>query len=982
MTKIKGLLLAIIVSFFCNPTIAQPRIDSLRALLSSAKADSYKIELLFQLTTVSANCSNKDASAFAAQAIDLAKELKSPSYIAKAYLNAAKINNDTATFQNSVNNLNEALKYSNLTSDLVLIAQILNNLGKVYLTENLFPKSFEYFIKSLKISENIDNKFLLIDNYTAIGLIYQNQKYYKYALDYFKKAETLCNKTGNLAKLANVYNSIGDVLGQTGEINKAIDYISKALRIHEYNNNQKGIAKSFSTIAAMYHKIGNDEIAMVYNLRSLDIWNTVPTCQNEIAETYIQLSENYVTINKYDDALKYILLADKIADKLHSLSLRKNTAFDLSDLYAKQKQFDKAYTQYVIYKNLNDSLYSKENAEKISSIQLQFQFEKKEELMNIREQQKDIIQNARFKKQAIYLFIGLVLIVGLVILVIFILRSNRAVKRAFKLLNAQKMQIDKQAHHIQQKNDELEMKNVEIVDKNEELLQQKEELVALSERLSTTNKELQLQKAEITVKNMELLQQTGLLEMRSRQLEDALEEVNLQTEELQTQTESLEIANNELQLHEEKLIEQSRQLESANRELCLQQEELQTQTELLEYSNHELEKLSVVASHTQNAVVIANANGEIEWANDAFTTMQGYSLEEFVEKHGRRLDEVSANSQIQHVIEECISEHKSVKYQVQNKTKFGKEIWTQTTLSPVMDEDGTLRQLVAIDADITEIILAEQEIERQNRDITDSIKYARRIQSAMLPLDLFVDALFTEYFVLNKPCDILSGDFYWVTFKNKKAIVAVGDCTGHGVPGAMMSMLGIAFLKEIINTLQNLNPAEILNRLRELVIKALHQRGKDGETKDGMDISICIIDTEKRKLQYAGANSPAYIIRGNKHQADNEQILNGDIPHPYLQELKPDKMPIGIHHNDKIPFTTQTVQLESNDRLYCFTDGYSSQFGSEKDCKFLTKRFRSLLLDIHHESMCEQKRMLNETINNWVGHRKLVDDIMVMGIRI
>jgi len=252
---------------------------------------------------------------------------------------------------------------------------------------------------------------------------------------------------------------------------------------------------------------------------------------------------------------------------------------------------------------------------------------------------------------------------------------------------------------------------------------------------------------------------------------------------------------------------------------------------------------------------------------------------------------------------------------------------------------------------------------QKEREITSSIQYAKRIQKAVLPHQkMFVDVI-PDYFIYFKPRDIVSGDFYWMKQVEKHIVVAAADCTGHGVPGAFMSLLAISFLNEIV-TDHFVKADEILNSLRMRIIEALHQTGKDEEAKDGLDISLCVINIESNEIQFAGAYNPLYLIR------DNE-----------LVEYKGDKMPIGIHIKEPEPFKAHNFKLNKNDLIYLFSDGYIDQFGGESGSKFKNKQFKELLLSIKQEPMNVQKDIINDTYNTWRGELKQLDDILIIGMK-
>jgi serine phosphatase RsbU (regulator of sigma subunit)/Tfp pilus assembly protein PilF len=256
---------------------------------------------------------------------------------------------------------------------------------------------------------------------------------------------------------------------------------------------------------------------------------------------------------------------------------------------------------------------------------------------------------------------------------------------------------------------------------------------------------------------------------------------------------------------------------------------------------------------------------------------------------------------------------------------------------------------------------------RQKQEITDSIQYAQRIQEAVLP-DKFIFGDIEDYFILFKPKDIVSGDFYWMTKADDKLIVIAADCTGHGVPGAFMSMLGVTFLNEIINKDRILVANEILNKLREKVIESLHQ--KDRETKDGMDISVAVIDPAKRELQYAGAYNPIYYI--NSGQTEISEIT----------KIPADRMPIGIHIRMDKGFTNHSIHYSKGDTIYMFSDGYQDQFGGENNHKLKSEKFRELLFSIHDRQMADQKDLLEGFFQKWRGEHEQLDDIIVIGLKL
>ncbi|MFC2137879.1 tetratricopeptide repeat protein [Bacteroidota bacterium] len=278
-------------------------------------------------------------------------------------------------------------------------------------------------------------------------------------------------------------------------------------------------------------------------------------------------------------------------------------------------------------------------------------------------------------------------------------------------------------------------------------------------------------------------------------------------------------------------------------------------------------------------------------------------------------------------------------------------------------------------------LLKEQkdQIERDADEIKGSIYYAQYIQSATLPQMEKRTEYLGEHFVMYEPKDIVSGDFYWVAKVEERVVVAIADCTGHGVPGAFMSMLGSSFLNEIVNKEYITHTGVILRRLRKEVINALKQSERN-DRRDGMDISICSIDFENLQLQFSGANNPLYIIRDNKN-IEIDIATKCENNKGVIYNIKGDNMPIGYYQRmDK--FSDHEIKLEKGDCIYMFTDGYADQFGGQRGKKFMYKNFKELLLNIYKLPCSEQKKILHQRFITWKGDESQIDDVLVFGMKI
>ncbi len=402
--------------------------------------------------------------------------------------------------------------------------------------------------------------------------------------------------------------------------------------------------------------------------------------------------------------------------------------------------------------------------------------------------------------------------------------------------------------------------------------------------------------------------------------------------------------------------------------------EIRKNTEMLAKTNEELKKLSIVASKTDNAVMIFDSNGLIEWVNDGFKTMSGYdSLEAFKSDYGSSIYEISSNPEIREAVAESIKERKSITYESSHYNTKGDLLWASSTVTPVLTGNGKLDKIVAIYSDITDLKRAEQEIKdknlqlsKKNKDITDSINYAKNIQKAVLPDNKKFKKIFPESFVINWSKDIVGGDFYWMFEKDGRVVLAVVDCTGHGVPGAIMSVIGNNALNRVVIEQGIMQPGAILDALHQYIRNVLKQDRKGSNTQDGMDAALVMIDLNKSTLEFAGAVRPLiHVSEGN------------------LTEVKGNRFSIGgFQMEDKRRFTNQRVEFRKNDLIYMFSDGYTDQFGGEFDKKFLIKRLKEKILENQAKKMDMQNRMFENIFLNWRGKADQIDDVLLIGIRL
>jgi PAS domain S-box-containing protein len=396
---------------------------------------------------------------------------------------------------------------------------------------------------------------------------------------------------------------------------------------------------------------------------------------------------------------------------------------------------------------------------------------------------------------------------------------------------------------------------------------------------------------------------------------------------------------------------------------------------------------SIIDQANDALIVIDIVDGRIHQTNPSCAEMLGYTQEEILKKklfdlHPKEMFERSSS------IVADVWEKKGLIYKDIPFVKKNGELIPVECSAKVAPFAG--RPAIVIYArDITERLKLEREIaeqsniiEQKNKDITDSINYAKRIQTAILPTEEEMNEVFDEYFVYYRPKDIVSGDLYWASSVTttpaegngkKLSLIAAIDCTGHGVPGAFMSIVGHTILEQTLSESSVNNPAAALDYLTQGVIRTLKQKaGDDFSIKDGMDIALCAWDRSTNVLEFSGANNPMYLVR------------NGE-----LKEYKGDKQPIGAYVTDQKPFTNVKVELQKGDCVYVFTDGLADQFGGPKGKKFKYKQLQQTLIDNSKLHMKDQHAAVHKAFEDWMnfpnetgkGHEQ-TDDVLLIGFRV
>jgi PAS domain S-box-containing protein len=959
-TLTKYILILIFTTFvYSSYSQNNAQIDSLLVELRSAKVDSGKVILLNELHNEYVHLDREIAVSYAREALNLSLKVKYNRGAAQSYYNIGLYYDERNNFNLSIEFVKKSLEISSKLNDTLQVAMGYYQLGKVYFYKGDYVLSLECYNKSLNLCTELNEDRGIAYNYQAIGGIYQNTGNNHIALEYYFKGFEIQKKINDKYGITFAYNNISNIYKELADFDKAIDYIEESLTISEEIKNRNGIASSYQELGLIYIETSNFEKAQAYLALSLKIFNKISN-KRDAAKSYLGVGTIYDSLNIYDKAFEnfnkaldlyneiddksgiiqanvklgflYISFedypnaivclkkAEKLSRKIGNYERLIEATKGLNIIYVKQKKFREAHKYLSLNKHISDSLRKEDNIKKVTQTILQYEFGQKQKDIELKQQKRKDTFNAELKQQKLFRNISFAAFTVMVII-------------AFVIFGFFKI---KQKANIQ-----LSSRKREILEKNEELKQQGEEIIA--------------------------------------------------------------------------------------------------QSETLQKINTELKKLSIVAQHTHNAVIIMDPLGNYEWINDSFTRIFGLTLKDLKIKI-KNIIGSSTSKEVKAQINKCIQTKQTVNYEFFSEFLSDKGTWIHATLTPVLDNEGNITKLIAIDTDISELKEAEQQIlqkteeisvqkeilelqnenilenryelakqkeklEQQHEDIKASIRYALTIQKSILPLKSNMDKIL-DYFIIYYPKDIVSGDFYWFSAikekdekmessdytimtvpkesdfemhrnlkvakdpEQQKLFVAVIDCTGHGVPGAFMSMIGSRLLNEIVNERQVFEPNQILELLNIGVRKALKQQYT--ENRDGMDIALCRIEKKsdgKTKIVFCGAKRPLFCYR-----KANEQIIT----------LKGDRKDIGggswAEYQD-LPFTNYAVTLKKDDMIYLTSDGMVDQ-NSPSGKKIGTRKLKKILQDIGHLSLSEQKKNIEEVLTNHQQTEDQRDDITVLGIRI
>ncbi len=571
----------------------------------------------------------------------------------------------------------------------------------------------------------------------------------------------------------------------------------------------------------------------------------------------------------------------------------------------------------------------------------------------------------------------------------------------------QMIDIQKQSEIIEQKKKSVDSLLTQIKTQKKVLETQKQMLAQLQNSVKAQQKKLQektmllmKQQDSIKVQKNRIAEQQKQINEKLTKLDELNSEINEREAAIEEQKKTMLKLQSVVSLQRKSMFlliifilllgfivyyvfKNYRQKKELNQKLVQKNKEVEAQAEELRLINEELEKLSIVASHTDNVVIICDNKGKILWVNDSFYVVYGEMKDFDVNVVGKYLAEASASEDVKLAVEKLIKTKKSVIYDKNYTDKNGNSFWLQTNLTPILKADNNLKNIVAVETDITKIKQAEAEISQknseliaqrdtikeQNEQITDSIIYAQNIQNAMLPDLSQLDNIF-QHFLIYRPRNIVSGDFYWYykmpqEESNETYFIVVADSTGHGVPGAFMSLIGIRLLTETIAEKKIFSPKDILEVMDNNLTLAMKSRTK---TFDGIDLALLkveILESKTYQVTFAGAKLPIIIY---KHQDKSVTRYRGSIRN------------IRSYSTSDEVFENDTFLLSAGDIIYMYTDGYIDQNNVNRK-RIGTPKFLEIIRENSEKTMEEQKQFFEKFLDNWQTNTTQRDDITVLGLK-
>lgn len=832
------------------------------------------------------------------------------------------------------------------------MARALNTQGISYAVRGNYARALDHYTRSLAIGKNIGDQKSVAISLGNIGNIYFQQGDYDQAIDYQTRSLALKKKFGDKRDMAVTLGNIGLIYKEQGDYARSIDYQSRSLALYDEIGDDRGVATSLNNIGLIYFEQEDYEQALDYYTRSLASYKAMDD-QYGVASTLGNIGNTYTNKREYKQALDYYTRCLTLRKEIGDLQGSANTLNNIGTIHFQLEDYPRAIDYYVRSLDVRQDIGDQQGAASSLSALA--------EAYNALNQTERAIDTAS-RALAIARAIGNVEATRDAAEVLY--QAHKAAGQPQQALAHYELFIQMRDSIRSEENQR------EIIRQEYQYTYQKQALQdSLEFAKQQAVKDLELDNQRVALQRQRLiigasglgiillgglaftLVRSNRREKRDRAL------LGEQKEEIETQRDALQNTLEELQRSQRHIKRQGRKLKVA-----LAQNRAITRA---------LDRSALVA--------ITDLEGRILQVNDPFCQHTGYPQSDLLHQPIQRLQGDHHPPRFWAGLQRALQQGHTWRAEVCSSTRDGQPLWTDLVVNPVLDRNHNIDRFLWVGYVITERKAAEQQIklqqralERANLDlrqthlkITASITYAQRIQEAILPSPARLQHALPQHFVFFRPRDVVSGDFYWLHDQRHldgNVILAAVDCTGHGVPGAFMSMVGHSLLNYIVKEKGLSRPDLILEQLDLEVRQALNQ--DETQNQDGMDMALITWNQPRRELLFAGAKNPLLYFQ------------NGQI-----QQLKGDRRAIGGTGRSKSkPFTCQSLSLDAPISCYLFSDGFQDQFGGQDGKKFMVKNLRETLAAHAGQPMDAQAENLQKVFDHWRGDHLQMDDVLVLGV--
>ncbi len=932
------------------------------------------------------------------KALSLAYQLDDKIKTARSYMELGDcytaMNFYDKALNNYINSYRNFKKFNLKDKELASLLKI----ARIYSYKSEYKKALETYYNALPLARTINTK-TQSQIYLSIAQLLYNLRFYKEAEKYLTLAKNNL-KDSSLNAQINILKS--KILINQEDYKTAEKLLNETLKSLPPNE-KLIISDIYDQLGIIKMEQGNLKQAhlyflMAYNLRlkSQDLLR--------LGQSYLHLGGYFFHTNDYHLAQIYFIKAYQTFLLIKNHQLLGRAALNLAYLLKYQGNYPEAFKYMDIYRRIEDSIIHKNQVNILQKL---------DERDKINLQKKIAIQKLKItRKYNKYLFS---LVVFLFFSILFLVYQTLKIKKKNQKLKAQKQQLEDIQEFLKKQNiyfkrlyiaTYLSSNSIFITKPDGKIIwfnKTCKQLYNLSK--DTIGKNLMdlstyqnINQVYEKVNRKKIVKYTNYHIVKGKKIwiqtlmtplvinNKVVEIIGIETNITQYIISTLKIRQQQKELLEKNLLlekfnqqlkQQQRELRQKNEELIQQQEELQANAEILEHTVKRLQQFSTVLETIDNYIFLIDTQKNIIWWNKSLARKIGITpyndsaQEENVSQANQWLKQVFDQSQTFSLyFEKTLKTKKSHSFIYLQKFN-NQSLWLQTTITPILD-NNQVQYIAVIQSDITKLKQTEKTLAEKNKELLSSLEYAKKIQLAVSPMPIFMEALFYKnYFIFMRPRDIVSGDFYWAKFHKGKVLLAVADATGHGIPAAFISLIGTMAMNSVIEKIKKLTASAFLSELKEQISIILHQRGKKNEARDSIDLAFCIFDFNKGTLEFAGAYIPLYLLRRDK---DTKEVR--------IITLKENKNTIGFDMHKPSKFISHSVKLQYGDMIYISTDGYLDQFGGEKNKKFKRKRFLQLLKEIYHLPVYDQRNKIKEAFYSWKQDNAQVDDVLVFGLRI